>query len=75
MEPFQRRLEAVPPQADDRVLGLPLALADDVEPRLTVLAGKPPGPAPRGRALVISRASGPPSGSGGLAPRLTAIQS
>ncbi len=26
-----------------RVLGLPLALADDVEPRLAVLAGKPPG--------------------------------
>ncbi len=33
MEPFQRRLEAVPLQAQDRGLGLLLALADDVEPR------------------------------------------
>ena len=43
VEPFQRRLEAVPPQADDRVLGLLLALADDVEPRLAVLACEAPG--------------------------------
>ena len=44
VELFQRGLEAVPPEAEDRALGLLLALADDVEPRLAVLACEAPGP-------------------------------
>ena len=43
MEPFQRGLEAVPPEAEHHALGLLLAFADDIEPRLAVLACESPG--------------------------------
>ncbi len=76
MKPFQRRLEAGPPQAQDRSLGLLLALADDREPRRAAPSSLARRQARTSwRALVISNASGPPSGGAGLTPRLTAIQS
>ena len=43
VQPFQRRLEAVPLQPLDRGLGLLLPLADDIEPRLAIHGGEAPG--------------------------------